>query len=79
MSKKNIEIEVKKIISKCFNFEIKNINNATTSKDIKKWDSIGQIRLILMVENKFKIKVNQKKYGELFSLKSFVDYISRFK
>jgi len=77
MTRKNIEHEIKKLISKCFNLEIKKIKTSLNSKNVKKWDSIGQIRLILMIESKFKIKINSKKYSEMNSLNFIVNYISK--
>jgi acyl carrier protein len=76
MSKK-IEDEIKSLISKIFNITVKKISSSTTSKDIPKWDSIGQIRLILLIESKYKIKINQKMYDKLLSLDKIVKYLKK--
>ena len=49
MKKKN-ELEVKNLITKCFGVKKNIINLSTSSDDIEKWDSVGHIRLILLVE-----------------------------
>tara|TARA_B110000211_G_C14071005_1_gene549966 strand:+ start:2338 stop:2580 length:243 start_codon:yes stop_codon:yes gene_type:complete len=77
MSKKKIEVEIKSLISKIFNITVKKISSSTTSKDIPKWDSIGQIRLILLIESKYKIKINQKMYDNLLSLDKIVKYLKK--
>ena len=74
MKKKN-ELEVKNLISKCFGIKKNKINLSISSDDIEKWDSVGHIRLILLVEKKFKIKIDQSEYPNLLSLKSLVNYI----
>ena len=76
MSKK-IEDEIKSLISKIFNITVKKISSSTASKDIPKWDSIGQIRLILLIESKYKIKINQKMYDKLLSLDKIVKYLKK--
>ena len=46
-------------------------------QDIEEWDSVGHIRLILLVEKKFKIKIDQSEYPNLLSLKSLIKYIEK--
>ena len=79
MSEKKIEVEIKSLISKIFNITVKKISSSTTSKDIPKWDSIGQIRLILLIESKYKIKINQKMYDKLLSFDKIVKYLKKHK
>ena len=74
--KKN-ELEVKNLIAKCFSINKNKINLSISSDDIEKWDSVGHIRLILLVEKKFKIKIDQSEYPNLLSLKSLVAYIEK--
>ena len=41
------------------------INEKTTSKDIKNWDSLAQVGIIILIEKKFKIKFSVKEVGNL--------------
>ena len=77
MNEKKNELEVKNLITKCFGVKKNIINLSTSSDDIEKWDSVGHIRLILLVEKKFKIKIDQSEYPNLLSLKSLVKYIEK--
>ena len=79
MNKKKIESEIKNLISKCFNINKNKISSSLKSEDVQKWDSIGQIRLILLIEKKFKIKINQSMYDKLLSFNSIVKYITNLK
>ena len=79
MNEKKIEAEIKYLISKNFNITRKKISSSVTSKDIAKWDSIGHIRLILLIESKYKIKINQKMYDKILSLDKIVKYLKKHK
>ncbi len=79
MNKKKIELEIRNLISKCFNLNKKKISSSLKSEDVPKWDSIGQIRLILLIEKKYKIKINQSMYDKLLSLNSIVKFITNLK
>jgi len=67
------------LISKSFQISISKININTCSADIRKWDSMGQIRLILLIEENFKIKILQEKYAKLTSVKLILDYLLKVK
>lgn len=79
MNKRKTESEIISLISKCFNINKKKINSSLTSDDVPKWDSIGQIRLILLIEKKFKIKINQSMYEKLSSINNIVKYLNNLK
>ena len=63
----NTQSEVIKIISEVFDFPIENIKNDMTSDDIKKWDSLQQINLIMTIESKFNIHFDM---DDIFKIKS---------
>ena len=74
-----IKNKIIKLISKCFQINISKININTCTEDIKKWDSLGQIRLLLLIEENFKIKIPQAKYAKLISVKLILDYLLKVK
>ncbi|MDQ2877781.1 MAG: acyl carrier protein [Pseudomonadota bacterium] len=49
----------------------------TTSADIEDWDSIGHIRLVLAIEEKFGIRFEPKEVVGLKNLGDLVDQIAR--
>ena len=79
MQKIKIKNKIIKLISKSFQISISKININTCSADIRKWDSMGQIRLILLIEENFKIKILQEKYAKLTSVKLILDYLLKVK
>ena len=44
-------------------------------KHVKKWDSIGQIKLMLQIEQNFKIQIPQNKFSKLISVRLIYDYL----
>ena len=75
MKKTNIDKKVIQLISKCFKINKFKLNTKTSSKDVKKWDSIGQIKLILQIEQSFKIRIPQNKFTKLISVRLISDYL----
>jgi|TARA_B110000438_G_scaffold220935_1_gene214104 acyl carrier protein len=75
MKKTNIDKKVIQLISKCFKINKSKVNTKTSSKDVKKWDSIGQIKLILQIEQSFKIRIPQNKFTKLISVRLISDYL----
>tara|TARA_Y100001970_G_C14002360_1_gene734067 strand:- start:351 stop:584 length:234 start_codon:yes stop_codon:yes gene_type:complete len=71
----------KKVLS-CFK---KVFKNSKIPKDvskikmgnIKKWDSLGHINLLLEIEKKFKIKFSMKQISELKSMKKIVETLNK--
>ena len=46
---------IKKIVSEVFNIEPEKINNDSSPDNIEMWDSLGQLALVLAIEQKYKI------------------------
>ena len=64
--------ELNKIFAAYFNNKKILINEITTAKDIKNWDSLAQVALIISIERKFKLKFSVK---EVDSLKNIGDMV----
>lgn len=77
--KYNIKLtkRVIKIISKTLNIDIKDLSESSSSQNIKKWDSLAHIRIILLIEKNFKIKINTSQQAKLNSVKSIISYLSK--
>jgi acyl carrier protein len=52
------------------------INREQTAADIKGWDSLNHIRLVLALEKKFSIKFKSSEVMRLKNLGEFIDMIS---
>ena len=50
------------------------ITENTKSSEIKKWDSLAHINIIIDLENKFKKKVSTSKIDELDSVEKLIKY-----
>jgi len=51
------------------------IDNLTTASDIDGWDSLAHIRLVLTVEQSFKVKFSAKEVNGLKNVGEFVSLI----
>ena len=49
--------------------------DAMTAKDVKGWDSLNHINLIIMTEKEFKIKFTTKEIQNLPNVGNFIDLI----
>ncbi|MDC0940804.1 acyl carrier protein [Candidatus Pelagibacter sp.] len=67
--------ELNKIFVSYFNNKKISINEKTTSKDIKNWDSLAQVGIIILTEKKFKIKFSVKEVGNLKKIGDIVRLI----
>ena len=68
--------ELNKIFITYFNNKKISINEKTTSKDIKNWDSLAQVALIISIERKFKLKFSVKEVDNLKNIGDMVKLIT---
>ena len=73
--------EIEKKINKAFAlvFKMKNFKNnkKLNIKNVKKWDSINHIELILVLESLFKIKIDPEISFTLDSYQSILNYLNK--
>ncbi|MDC0619936.1 acyl carrier protein [Candidatus Pelagibacter ubique] len=72
----NIEISVKKIISKITSTPEKDINENTSMENLSKWDSLAQVKIIIDIEKKYK-KIKTSDLIDLTSVKDIVSYLNK--
>ncbi len=73
-SKKYLIAELKKLFKK----ELKiNVSESSKIYDNKKWDSMGNFNLLLLIENKFKIKFNAHEFNKLNSFKNILKIVTK--
>jgi acyl carrier protein len=76
MSEKIIN-DLNKIFRSYFNNDKISLNKKTTSKNIKAWDSLAQISLIVLIEKKFKIKFTVKEVEALINVGDMINLIKK--
>lgn len=73
--------EIEKKINKAFAlvFKMKNFKNKKklNIKNVKKWDSINHVELILVLESLFKIKIDPEISFTLDSYQSILNYLNK--
>lgn len=63
-----IEAKLKQIFSEVFNVPVSMINESTEQKMLNEWDSLGQLRLIMTIEESFDVSFS---IDEIESLSNF--------
>lgn len=76
MEKGTIESKVFAILEDIFDLEGIELSLDLQQKDIEDWDSMGHVRLMLAIEDEFKIQILFEKAAELNSVKSIVQYLT---
>lgn len=64
------KLAVKNLISKCIDANSNLINDKSNSKDFPKWDSLANVKILLSIEKKFKIKIKSNETDKLNSVKN---------
>jgi len=65
--------KIKKIInvvSKCLNLKEGDLDFNSSRKNIKKWDSLNQVKIMIQIEKNFNVKINPKDYEKITSIKN---------
>jgi acyl carrier protein len=71
MNKKKLDI-LNEVLSKAFNKKV-NLKLSSKKSDIVYWDSLADVKIILMLENKLNFKINVNRF---ISSKSIKDILS---
>ena len=74
----NIESRLYELIAKHFNKEIKEISPATSKDNIEDWDSLEHIKLILEIEEEFKVKFSLEVIPQITNVKAIQDELGKF-
>ena len=77
MSATDIYPRLTEIFRDVFDDEALQLTPELTSDDVEGWDSLAHIRLVLMVENTFRIKFSAGEVGKLTNVGEFADLIDR--
>ena len=72
--KKNIEIQIKKILSKNLKINVKLIKDTSTVKNFKQWDSLLNVNIFLNL-NKIKKNIKLSDYNKCKKVSDIVNLI----
>ncbi len=68
---------VKQVIATLFNVDAASLTPASSNADISGWDSMGQLMLILELEQQFEIQIPPEQAEKLTSIGAIVGYLER--
>ena len=74
---KNCEKNLKVILAKFLNVNVKKINSKTSTKNNSSWDSLANLNILIDVEKKYKIRFSKKEINELNSYNNYLKYIKK--
>ena len=77
MNSKLFEKQIISLISKILNLKVTQLNQKSSAKNIKNWDSMNHVKIIVGLEKEFKVKINTSVAMELDSIKKIVNFINR--
>ena len=73
----SIEKKLKKIFSVIFLIKEKNIKQSSSIKNIKKWDSLNHVKLIMAIESKFNISIDPEESLQFISFGQILKYLKK--
>lgn len=71
--------DLNKIFVSYFNNKKIKLEEKTTSKNIKAWDSLAQVSLIILIEKKFKVKFSVKEVNNLKNIGDMIKLLEKKK
>ena len=74
---KNLEKNLKVILAKFLNVNVKKINSKTNTKNNSSCDSLSNLNILIDVEKKYKIRFSKKEINELNSYNNYLKYIKK--
>lgn len=74
---KKIDQELKKIFKNIFGIDTKKINKKINYKNIKKWDSLNHVKLIMAIESNFNISINPDEGVNFTSYEKIFKYLKK--
>ena len=78
MKNNNLDKKIIDVLSIVFNIDIKKINKKTNSENVKNWDSLRHMTLILTLEDEFNIKINDEYISKINDFNSIKKIINKY-
>ena len=64
---KNVNERIKDTMAAVFNIPVKKISNASSRDNIKNWDSIKHLQLIMALEEEFNVTIDEEHAAEMLN------------
>ena len=74
---KKIYLKVCKIFDDIFDLKKKKLKKSTNTKDISNWDSINNLKLIIVLEKEFKIRFDPDEIVEIKNVGELIKSIEK--
>lgn len=74
-----MEQEIKKILSKLLSISPEEISDSTSMKNVKKWDSLKHLEIVMALEEHFDFRVTMDEIVEMINFKGIKDTVARYK
>ena len=72
---KNVNERIKDTMAAVFNMPVKKISNASSRGNIKNWDSIKHLQLIMALEEEFKCEIPDEAAEKIVTVKDAIELI----
>lgn len=72
-----LDKELKKIFTIIFKLRPNNIKKTTNFRNVKNWDSLSHVKLIMSIESKFKISIDPDEALKLLSFNDIYNFIKK--
>ena len=77
MNNKQIISILQKIFDDIFIISKVKVNSKLSAKQVKEWDSLNQINILMAIEKEFKIKFNIKEIQSMHNVGDTIDLIKK--
>ena len=71
----NLEKHLKELMALTFKVSDKKISNKSNFQNLKSWDSLNHVKLILLLESRFRIKIPPETSMALLSFNKIIKYL----
>lgn len=72
-------LEIKEIMSKVFEIDVKTISDNASQKEINKWDSLQHLNLIVEIEDKYDISIDPEDISEMITIDKIIEIVKKYK
>jgi acyl carrier protein len=76
MNRDEVKAELERVFRDVFSDDTIVIHDGMTAKDIKEWDSLNHINLIVGAEQRFGVKLTMREVAGLSNVGKFIDAIA---
>lgn len=76
-NKKVILLKLKNIFYDIFEDEDLTVSEETSRKELKEWDSVAQVKLVLTIENEFDMRFTTEEVASIKTVSDFIDAIEK--